>query len=33
MKDMGNVMKIAKEKMGVTADGKTISEVVKKLLA
>ena len=33
MKDMGGVMKVAKEKIGAAADGKTISEVVKKLLA
>lgn len=32
MKDMGKVMKIAKEKIGVAADGKTINEVVKELL-
>ena len=29
IKDMGKVMKVAKEKMGATADGKTINEVVK----
>lgn len=33
MKDIGKVMKAAKEKMGATADGKTINEVVKKLLS
>lgn len=33
MKDMGKVMKASKEKMGATADGKTINEVVKKLLS
>ena len=33
MKDMGTVMKTAKEKIGASADGKTISDVVKKLLA
>ena len=33
MKDMGKVMKSAKEKIGVAADGKTINEVVKKLLS
>ena len=33
MKDMGKVMKAAKEKMGVTADGKTINKVVKEKLA
>ena len=33
MKDMGKVMKAAKEKIGARADGKTINEVVKKLLA
>lgn len=33
MKDMGKVMKASKEKIGARADGKTINEVVKKLLA
>lgn len=33
IKDMGIVMKTAKEKIGASADGKTISESVKKLLA
>ena len=33
MKDMGKVMKTAKEKIGAQSDGKTINEVVKKLLA
>ena len=33
MKDMGKVMKAAKEKMGVTADGKRINKVVKENLA
>ncbi len=33
IKDMGIVMKTAKEKIGTAADGKTISEVVKRLLA
>ena len=32
MKDMGKVMKSAKEKIGVAADGKTINEVVRELL-
>ena len=32
MKDMGMVMKGAKEKIGAAADGKTINEVVKSLL-
>lgn len=32
MKDMGTVMKSAKEKIGSSADGKTISDAVKKLL-
>ena len=32
MKDMGNVMKAAKEKIGAASDGKTINEAVKKLL-
>ena len=33
MKDMGKVMKSAKEKIGASSDGRTINEVVKKLLA
>ena len=33
MKDMGKVMKAAKEKMGAAADGKTINEVVKAKLS
>ena len=33
MKDMGLVMKTAKEKLGASADGKTINEVAKKLLS
>lgn len=32
MKEMGVVMKTAKEQIGATADGKTVSDVVKKLL-
>lgn len=32
MKDMGKVMKVAKEKIGAASDGKTINEVVKQLL-
>lgn len=32
LKDMGAVMKASKEKMGASADGKTINEVVKELL-
>lgn len=32
IKDMGNVMKVAKERLGVTADGKMINEAVKKIL-
>ncbi|MBR6504417.1 MAG: GatB/YqeY domain-containing protein [Clostridia bacterium] len=32
IKDMGKVMKGAKEKIGAAADGKTINEIVKKLL-
>ena len=32
MKDMGKVMKSAKEKIGASSDGRTINEVVKKLL-
>lgn len=33
MKDMGKVMKVAKEQIGAAADGKSINEAVKKLLA
>lgn len=33
MKDMGKVMKSAKEKIGAAADGKTINEVVKEKLS
>lgn len=33
MKDMGKVMKEVKAKVGVTADGKTINEIVKELLS
>ncbi len=33
IKDMGKVMKEAKEQIGAAADGKTINEVVKELLA
>ena len=33
MKDMGIIIKTAKERLGVTADGKMINEVVKKLLS
>ena len=32
IKAMGNVMKLAKEKIGPASDGKTISDIVKKLL-
>ena len=32
MKDMGNVMKEAKARIGAAADGRTINEVVKELL-
>ena len=32
IKDMGKVMKSAKEKMGASADGKAINEVVRELL-
>ena len=32
MKDMGKVMKVAKEKIGASSDGKTINEAVKKFL-
>ena len=33
IKDMGKVMKAAKEKIGAASDGKTINEIVKKLLS
>lgn len=33
IKDMGKIMKSAKEKIGVAADGKTINEVVKEKLS
>lgn len=33
MKEMGMVMKAAKEKLGASADGKTINDVAKKLLS
>ena len=33
IKDMGKVMKTAKEKIGAASDGKTINEIVKKLLS
>ena len=33
MKDMGMVMKSAKERIGAASDGKTINEVVKELLS
>ena len=33
MKDMGNVMKTVKEKVGASADGKTINEIVKAKLS
>ena len=33
IKDIGVVMKTAKEKIGATADGKTISDTVKRLLS
>ena len=32
MKDMGKVMKAAKEKIGAASDGRTINEAVKKML-
>ena len=32
MKDMGTIMKEAKQEMGASADGKAINEVVKELL-
>lgn len=31
IKDMGNIMKTAKERLGVNADGKMINEIVRKL--
>ena len=33
MKDMGKVMKAAKEKIGAASDGRTINEAVKKMLS
>ena len=33
MKDMGNVMKVVREKVGARADGKLVSELVKEKLA
>ena len=33
LKDMGNIMKIATQKIGTRSDGKTISSVVKELLS
>lgn len=33
IKDMGKVMKSAKEKIGAASDGRTINEIVKKLLS
>ena len=33
MKDMGIVMKMAKERIGASSDGKTINEIAKELLA
>ena len=33
MKDMGKIMKTAKEELGASADGKTINEIAKKLLS
>ena len=33
MKDMGNVMKIATQKIGSRSDGKTVSSVIKELLS
>lgn len=33
MKDVGKVMKVAREQIGAAADGKSINEAVKKLLA
>ena len=33
IKDMGKVMKVAKERIGASSDGKTINEAAKKFLA
>ena len=33
IKDMGKIMKAAKEQIGTAADGRSINEVVKELLA
>lgn len=33
MRDMGKVMPLAKEKVGGAADGRTLSEIIKKLLS
>ena len=33
IKDMGKVMKVAKEEIGLQTDGKTINEIVKEILA
>ena len=33
IKDMGKVMKVAKEQIGTAADGRSINEVVKEILA
>ena len=33
MKEIGLVMKTAKEKLGASADGKTINEIAKQLLS
>lgn len=32
IKDMGNIMKVAKERLGVSADGKMMNEIIKKIL-
>ena len=32
MKDMGNIMKLAKERCGVAADGKAINQIAKEML-
>lgn len=31
IKDMGNIMKAVKEKLGVSADGKMVNEIIKKI--
>ena len=33
IKDMGAIMKVAKERLGVSADGKMMNEIIRKILA